>query len=388
MRGSIQKKGKSYYIVFRIPDPKTGKKKLKWVPAGQTKKEADIKLNELMGEVHNGTYRELKKATFAEFAELWLNSYAKTKTKPSTFKSYQDIINKHMIPVMGDYYLSELDTGRLQRYVAMRLQSVKPKTVINEIVPLKKMFKHAVLWGYLKINYAECVERPRVEKEEMDIFSPEEINLFLNHVATKFKPFFLTAVLTGMRRGELIGLQWGDIDWNHKQIHVRRAFCNTSKKSISPKSKSSVRRIDLTPSLVSALKRHKLACPLSEDDLVFCTSKGTPFDPDSIVKREYLPALRRAGLRKIRFHDLRHSNVALRIEEGQNIKYIQNQVGHASIQTTLDRYGHLIKEVNQEQAMKLDSALGFVEDSDSSLDCVRRTLEAANKKGLAVVANP
>ena len=139
----------------------------------------------------------------------------------------------------------------------------------------------------------------------------------------------------------------------------------------------------MSPSLVSSLKRHKLACPVSEDDLVLCTSKGTPFDPDSIIKREYLPALRRAGLAKVRFHDLRHSNVALRIEEGQNIKYIQNQVGHASIQTTLDRYGHLIKEVNQEQAMKLDNALGFVENSGSLLEPVRSLLEDTNKKGLS-----
>lgn len=341
-----------------------------------------------MGDVHNGTYRELKKATFAEFADLWLASYAKGNTKPSAYKSYYDIINNHFKPVMGDYALTELDTGRLQMYVARRLGKVKPKTVINEIVPLKKMFSHAVKWGYLKNNPAEHVERPRVEKEEMEVLAPGDINVFLDNVTPKHKPFFLTGVLTGMRRGEIIGLQWGDIDWNHKQIHVRRAFCNTSKKLTSPKSKASVRKIDMPPTLVIALKKHKLACPHSELDLVFCTSKGTPLDGDSMVKREFLPALRRGGIRRVRFHDLRHTNVALRIEQGQNIKYIQNQVGHASIQTTLDRYGHLIKEVNQEQAIKLDSALGYVEQSGSSLEPVRRVLEDSNKKGLAVSANP
>lgn len=260
---------------------------------------------------------------------------------------------------MGDYLLTEITAARLQRYVALRLEDAKPKTVINELVPLKMMFKHAVKWGYLKVNPAEYVERPRVEQVEMEILKPNEIRLFLDNVTSKDKGFFLTAVLTGMRRGELLGLQWGDIDWQQSQINVRQALCNTTKKLISPKSKKSVRKIDMSPSLVSELKRHKLACPVSELDLVFPNSKGNPNDGDTLVKRHFHPALRRAKVKKIRFHDLRHTNVAIRIDQGQNIKYIQHQMGHASIQTTLDRYGHLIKEVNQEQAMKLDNALGF-----------------------------
>jgi integrase len=387
--GSIQKKGKSYYIVFRMFDSETGKRVLKWVQAGKSKRKAETKLGELMGEVQNGTYKEIKKITFAEFSKLWLSSYAETKTKPSTLRSYRDIINKHLIPVMGDYLLTELTTDRLQKYVALRLQKVKPKTVINEIVVLKEMFKHAVRWGYLRISPAEYVERPRVEKEEMDILTPDEINLLLEHVTPKYKAFFLTAILTGMRRGELLGLQWGDVDWNHNQIHVRRSLCNTSKRFISPKSKRSVRRIDMTPFLAKELKKHKLACPVSELDLVFCNEEGNPHDADALIRRQFLPALRRAKIRKVRFHDLRHTNVALRIEQQQNIKYIQNQLGHASIQTTLDRYGHLIKEVNSEQAKKLDNILGFVEQCGNfsdSVRSVRRLLEdeaKTEKEGLS-----
>lgn len=382
MTGSIHKKGNKYYIVFRVYDSKTGKKKQKWTPAGISKREAERKLVELMGEVHNGSYKEIKKITFDNFSKLWIDSYAKTKTKPSTLRSYQDIIKNHLTPAMGDYLLTEINTAMLQRYVAIRLDDVKPKTVINELVPMKRMFKHAVTWGYLKVNPAEYVERPRVEYEEMEILTPDEIRLFLDNVTIKYKCIFLTAILTGMRRGELLGLQWGDIDWQHCQIHVRRSLCNTSKKLISPKSKRSIRKIDMSPSLVMELKRHKLASPVSEIDLVFANSKGRPSDGDSLVKRQFLPALRRAKIRKVRFHDLRHSNVALRIEQEQNIKYIQHQLGHASIQTTLDRYGHLIKEVNQEQAMKLDNALGFVEQSGNFSDSVRSLLEE-KEKGLA-----
>ena len=101
---------------------------------------------------------------------------------------------------------------------------------------------------------------------------------------------------------------------------------------------------------------------------MFCNTDGNPLSPESLVRRQFLPALERAGVKRVRFHDLRHTNVALRIEQGQNIKYIQNQLGHASIQTTIDRYGHLLKEVNTEQAMKLENALNFTEHLGRSSD--------------------
>lgn len=378
MTGSIHKKGKSYYIVFRVFDSKLNKYKQKWQPAGKSKREAERKLTEIMSDVHAGTYRDIKKITFAKYSDMWLTSYAETKTKPSTFRSYKDIINNHLIPVMGDYFLTEITGVMIQKYIALRLKKVKPKTVINEIVPLKEMFKHAVQWEYLKVNPAQYVERPRVESEEMEIFSPVEFRLFLDHVTPKHKPLFLTAVLTGMRRGELLGLQWGDIDWNHSQIHVKRSLWKGQ--FLSPKSKKSKRKIDMTPSLVRELRKHKLASPPSDLDLVFCNSDGKSLDADNFVKREFLPVLAKSKTRKIRFHDLRHTNVALRIEQGQNIKYIQAQLGHASIQTTLDRYGHLIKDVNQEEAEKLDSILGFGDSTGKSKNPVRRLLEDNRKR--------
>ena len=188
MTGSIHKKGKTYYIVFRFHDSNNGKRSQIWIPAGKSKKEADKKLTEMTGEVHNGTYREIKKIIFADFAKLWLSSYAEMKVKPSTLRSYKDIISKHLIPVMGDYQLTEISTDKLQRYVAMRLQKVKPKTFINEIVPLKEMFKHAVRWGYLKVNPAEYVERPRLHRKEIEILPLDEVGSFLkvdNHYSDR-----------------------------------------------------------------------------------------------------------------------------------------------------------------------------------------------------------
>ncbi len=143
----------------------------------------------------------------------------------------------------------------------------------------------------------------------------------------------------------------------------------------------------MTPYLVMELKKHKLAGSNSEFDLVFCNSKGKPIDPDNIGRQYFLPALREAKIRQVRFHDLRHTNVALRIEQGQNVVYISRQVGHSSVKTTLDIYGHLIKEVNTEQAKKLDNILGFAELSEKP---VRRLLEdeAKTEQDSLVVSLP
>ena len=201
----------------------------------------------------------------------------------------------------------------------------------------------------------------------MDFLKPDEIRLLLEHSREPFKTIFLTAVLTGMRRGEILGLQWGDIDWNSNTIFVRRSIYwltwkengenKTRWQFISPKSKRSVRSIVLSPRLKEALEIHRLTAPINPEDLVFCNGQGNPIDPDNMVKREFFTALSFAGLRKIRFHDLRHSYTTLLISQGENVKFIQSQLGHASIQTTMDRYGHLLPCNQYGVGSKLDSQI-------------------------------
>ena len=383
MRGSIAKKGNNYYAYLWI----NGKKK--WFSgAGASKRKAEAILNERVAEVQQGTYHEIKKLRFRDFATQWLDSYATHRVKDSTLRSYRDIVSNHLVTAFGDYLLTDITTAMLQGYVGDRLKTLKPvaisqkkahgteaaeemkkppqtfksKTVINELVVLKEMFKHATRWGYVKVNPTEYVERPRVEREEMETLTPGEVRKFLEQSPPRLRALFLMAVLTGMRRGELLALRRRDIDWKNSQILVNRSVWKG--KFIPPKSKTSVRRIDMSPHLARELQNHIEASPNNELDLVFSNTEGNLVDPDTMVRRHFLPALKRAGIRRIRFHDLRHTNVALRIEQGQNIKYIQNQLGHASIQTTLDRYGHLVNDVNTEQAKKLDRILGF-DDADA-----------------------
>ncbi|MGH6634755.1 MAG: site-specific integrase [Gammaproteobacteria bacterium] len=170
--------------------------------------------------------------------------------------------------------------------------------------------------------------------------SPPEINALLAASEGRWRIIILAAVLTGLREGELLGLSWGDIDWNTRQIYVRRTY--SAGRFNTPKTASSRRKVDMPSQLVTELKRWKLECPPGERDLVFPSGAGNPENHSNLLRRGFYPALRRAGLRKIRFHDLRHTYASLLIANGENIKRIQESLGHSSCQITLDTYSHLL----------------------------------------------
>jgi integrase len=358
VRGSIQKKNKTYYAVIAL----NGKRR--WF-RGPSKKEAQRILTDKLKEIDNRTYKEIPEISFNEFSQLWLRDYAEISVKPSTLSGYRDIIKRLLKVAFGNYNLSDITTGNLQTFIADRRRIVSSKTVCNEIVVMKEMFKHAYRWGYLKINPAEYVERPKITKPEIEILTPEEVEKFLSKADNHYRVAFLTDVITGLRAGELWGLKWIDIDWNSNQIHVRRSLWKGNFQT--PKSKYSIRKIDMTDSLIQELKRWKLACPVNDHDVVFPSPEGKLSQHDNVIKRSFNRALREAGLRQVSFHSIRHTNASMRITSGQNIKYIQSQLGHASINITLDIYGHLFNDVNFNRHQ-----VGLLEESFKS---VRKPLE-------------
>src|SRR5437867_4593959 len=192
-------------------------------------------------------------------------------------------------------------------------------------------------------------DRPQAEDQEMQILTPPEIRRLLDAADEPVRTLLLCAVLTGMRRGELLGLRWEDIDLEGHRIFVRRALWRG--KFVTPKSRRSRRTIDLAPTLRAALARLPSRF---QSGLVFCSPDGEPINPDTFAQRDWARALRRAGLRRVRFHDLRHTYASLLIAQGAHPKYIQAQLGHASTQTTLDRYGHLMPDAHAAEAQKLD----------------------------------
>ncbi len=283
------------------------------------------------------------------------------------------MLHKRINPAFGNLELSQITTYKIQSFAADLQKARNANTVLKFVVLLKTVFKHARKWGFIRENPALDVERPRTEQKEMDFLNPEEIRNLLNHAEEPYKTLFLTAILTGLRRGELLALQWGDIDWLASLIHVRRSVYALNKdeagemgqkkgwKFITPKSKRSIRRIIMSPLLSEALQNHRLndqinGCP-NKYDLIFANRAGEPLDGQNLINREFYPALEVAGLRRVRFHDLRHSYCSLLIAQNENIKFIQNQLGHASIQTTIDRYAHIMPQDNIEAGSKLDKQI-------------------------------
>ena len=200
----------------------------------------------------------------------------------------------------------------------------------------------------------------------MDCLETQEIQLFLNACLDPKEdpqdyPLFYTAIFSGVRRGELLGLRWGDIDWASKNIQVRKSLYKD--KLQEPKSEYSKRKIDMGPRLIEALKAHrkrrietllKVGRQLTNDDFVFSRPDGKPLSGDSLYHRDFQRILKRAGLRQIRIHDLRHTFASILINAGHNLKYIQNQMGHAKIEITFNLYGHLLKETLEGAAQKTE----------------------------------
>lgn len=165
----------------------------------------------------------------------------------------------------------------------------------------------------------------------------------------------MVAATTGLRQGEILGLKWTDIDWINGQVHVNRTYNHFS--FYDPKSQTSKRKVDAPPQTLKQLKEWRLACVKNDLDLVFTNEVGKPLSALNMLNRKFIPTLEKAGLKKIRFHDLRHTYASIQIDLEANPKYIQSQMGHSSIRITLDTYGHLMKDVNQEAAAKLGNAI-------------------------------
>ena len=233
-------------------------------------------------------------------------------------------------------------------------------TLRRIITTFNQVMKYAVRHRCIDYNPARDAERPRdqggEEKLHIRILVPEEINVFLDAESDlKYKTLLRLAIFSGARQGEILGLKWTDVDWFNNQIHIQRTYNHG--KWYRPKSKTSNRKIDLGPTMMSELKKWTLACPPSDLDLIFPNETGNPLDQSNMLKSCFYPCLKKAGIERIRFHDLRHTYASLLIEQGENIKYIQNQLGHSSPTVTLDVYAHLMKPTNQESACKLENTV-------------------------------
>ena len=326
-----------------------------------TRQAAESALQDAFAAVERGGFSEITPIGFADFAARWIETYARPNTKASTCRDYEGSIRNHLVPYFGNVELRHITREMVQRYLADKARSRKadgtptwtPKTINGTLVPLREMLSHAVDWGYLETSPAAMVKPLRREPTEREILSPDELAVVLEAAEGQYALLFRMAALLGLRRGELLGLRWDDLELERRRLHVRQTYTNTG--FGSPKSRAGRRVVPLTPGIVRELRRHRLGAPSNEHGLVFASSVGTPIDPRNLVTAWHR-SLRAAGVRMLAFHSLRHTAVSLMIaHEGLNPKQLSAVIGHASIQLTYDTYGHLMPDAFEGFGARLDA---------------------------------
>lgn len=358
MQGSIiKRKGKNgTKWAIRFIDQDGGRH---YKTIGTRRVDAEKALATVMHQNNVGEYRDVPEVTLKDFAAKWLKSHA-SNVRPKTFDCYRQHVENRILPYFGSRRLRQINTEDVEQFKAsLSKEDISPSTVGKHLLTLKMILKTAVAWGYLNRNPAEFVKKPRHVKKEVDFLTPIELGQLISATDEKHRALIITACYTGMRRGELLGLKWGDVDFAQGRIFVQRTL--QSGRFYEPKTASSRRSVSVPQQVIDALKVHQArqAVELIENELelVFPNEAGKPMDGQNLYNRIFLPTLKLAELRQVRFHDLRHSYASALISAGENVKWIQKQLGHSSIQVTMDIYGHLLPEVEKDASARLETAL-------------------------------
>lgn len=372
MRGHITKRGKnSYSIAISLgKDPTTGKYKQQWVSIKGTKKDAEKRLAEILHQLDNGTYMKPEKITLAEYLERWLSDYAKPNLSPRGFERYESIVRSHLIPTIGNLPLTELKPEHLQNhYSTLQKSGLSALTVRYDHTVIHKALQTAIKWRLLNRNAADGVDIPRSDRNEMQVWDDFEVRHFLNAIKdSQYCPLFHTALYTGMRRNELLGLRWEDVDFIFSQVSVCRSLHQLRDGSYvftKPKSTRSKRTIKLSPDSIQLLDEHRknqrsirnaTGKEITDSDPVFSTIEGKPLRPNT-VSRAWTTLAAKAGVKIIRFHDARHTHASLMLKAGIHPKIVQERLGHASVQITLDTYSHVAPGIQEAAAIQFDKLI-------------------------------
>lgn len=357
-----------------------GKRHWKTLPAGTTKSEAKKVLRDIEDKIDKGIYIPLRNLPFfSEVADVWLK-IKKPNIRHSTYKQYKGHMENHLKPFYENLRINRITYDKVEKFISHCLDNnVSIPTMKKILINLGAIMTYAVRKRYVDYNPVRDIEKPKGQSEhnedkELNVLTPREIISLLDSAPDlKHKTLFMAAATTGLRQGELLGLKWTDIDWFNNQIHINRTYNHF--RFYEPKTKTSKRKVDVPPQMMKQLKEWKIACPANDLDLIFPNENGKPMSALNMYNRKYLPALRKAKLSQIRFHDLRHTYASLLIDQGENIKYVQNQMGHASIKVTMDTYGHLMKDVNKEAASRLGDAI-FEQDGSKMVATEQKEVTA------------
>ena len=294
---------------------------------------------------------------FSQVADDWLK-FKKPDVRDSTWNVYKGHTENHYKD-FTNLKMNRITIAMIEAWITERQNHGMPIATLRKLlVTLGQIFRYAARHKYISYNPFTDAERPkgRKAKASIRVLTPDEIKALLDaETNQKYNTLFRLAIMSGARQGELLGLKWSDVDWENSQIHIQRTF--NHQKFYDTKTETSNRKIDLGPSMMAVLKKWKVACHPNKRNLIFPNAAGQPMNYSNLVPRSYQPALAEANIGTIRFHDVRHTYARLLIDQGENIKYIQTQLGHSSPTVTLDVYAHLMKETNQEAAIRLEKAI-------------------------------
>lgn len=369
MKGSIQKRGKAWSVMVDMPrDPVTGKRRQKRITAA-TKHEVEVQAPQFLVSIENGGFSEAdaKKMTVSEYLARWLDAII-SNIRPSSHQRYTDLVRLHIGPAMGKTQLAKLSALDVQRFYADRLAAnLSPTTVALMHNVLHKSLKQAVRWGLLTRNVTEAVDPPREATPEYTTWNQLQTASFLAVADTDdFAALWRLALLTGMRRGELLALKWEDLDLARKVLAVKRTLSRGPKGSFSfgvPKTAHGRRSIALPQSVVDSLQKHRVrqvearlkVGPVYHDlDLIFADSLGHPIHPNSLTYR-FKRLQAQAAVPSIRIHDLRHTSATLMLANGEHPKIVQERLGHADVSMMLNRYSHVTMDMQRDAADRLDA---------------------------------
>ena len=341
-----------------------------------TKHAAARFLATVVTETHNGTYQQTRAVAMSVVFDEWEKhldvKQQQGRLKPSTRKAYRSMVRKHLRPAFEACRSDKLTVNVVQEWErrcagALAAGTMSPKYYNNLLATLRVVLSWARGRGqrYLTHNPLDEIRPVPVERRERRFLEPGEITALLDAATAPHDILLYLVTYSGLRRGEVFALQWDDLDETTNRLQVRRSLFQGA--LTRPKTRHSERVVDLPEPIVARLLAYREKYPPLAGDYIFRTGTGAPLDPDNWYKRVFVPTAQRAGLRaserhedegpSVGFHTLRHTYASLLINQGENIKYVSRQLGHASINITADLYGHLFRETSVSAMERLTQRL-------------------------------